>query len=31
VLEHHGWRKWIAKAVSDDANAANAAGAEQVR
>jgi hypothetical protein len=31
VQEHHRWRKWIAKTVSDDANAANAAGAEQVR
>jgi len=28
VQEHHGWREWIAKAVSDDANAANAVGAE---
>jgi hypothetical protein len=31
VQEHHGWCTWIAKAVSDDANVANAVGAERVR
>jgi hypothetical protein len=28
VQEHHGWRKWIAKAVSDDANTVNTVDAE---
>ena len=31
VQEHDGRRKWIAEAVSDDANAVNAVGAERVR
>ena len=31
VEEHHGWRKWIAEAVSNDTNSATAVGAEQVR
>ncbi len=31
VQEHHSGCKWIAEAVRDDANAANAVGAEQVR
>jgi hypothetical protein len=28
VEERHGWRKRIAKAVADDANAVNAGGGE---
>jgi hypothetical protein len=31
VQEHHGRAKWIAEAVSDDANTVNALGAERVR
>jgi len=30
VQEHHGRRKWIAKAVSDDANAVDTVGGERV-
>jgi hypothetical protein len=30
VQEHNGWRKGIAEAVSDDADAANAVRAERV-
>jgi hypothetical protein len=28
VQEHHGWRKWVAEAVSDDANTVNTVDAE---